>query len=528
MQDRPWWHGAVFYQIYPRSFQDSNGDGVGDLRGIINRLDYLSWLGVEALWLSPIFPSPMVDFGYDVSDYTDIDPLFGTLNDFDQLLAAAHERGIRVILDFVPNHTSDQHPWFVESRASRDNPKRDWFVWHDAKPDGSPPNNWRSEFGGSAWEWDERTEQYYLHTFAVSQPELNWQNPDVVQVMFDVMRFWLDRGIDGFRVDVLHELIKDAELRDDPINPNFDPQKDNPYDELIHQFSGYRPEVHDIVRQMRQVIDEYDDRVLIGEIQYRARLADMRAFYGEGDQVHLPFNFWLTMYDWNMPTLRQFVGQYDASVPTFGFPNYVLGNHDVLRVASRIGEAQVRIAAMLLLTLRGTPFIYYGDELGMSDAQIRDEQVQDVRGMNVYGHSRDPARTPMQWDASQHAGFSTVAPWLPVADTLNVATESEDERSLLNLYRVLITYRRQHPAVKWGTYRLLVPDHEFCWAFLRETDSERVLVALNFSAEAQVLSLPDLNAGEIALSTELNRAGNVDLQMLHLRPHEGCIIELKE
>jgi alpha-glucosidase len=529
MGRQPWYYGGVIYQIYPRSFQDSNHDGVGDLPGILRRLDYLRWLGVDAIWLSPVFRSPMVDFGYDVADYTAIDPLFGTLDDFDVLVAEAHVRDMRVILDFVPNHTSDQHPWFIESRASRDNPRRDWYIWQDARADGSPPNNWRSEFGGSAWEWDAHTEQYYLHTFAVGQPELNWRNPDVVAAMCDVMRFWLDRGVDGFRVDVIHQLLKDDRLRDDPPNPLFDPDTDNPYDALLHTHSSYQPEVHDLVRLLRRVIDEYDDRVLIGEIHYYAALSDMRAFYGQDDEVHLPFNFWLTLLDWDLSALRSFVAAYEASLPPFAFPNYVLGNHDVSRAASRIGVEGIRLAALLLLTLRGTAIIYYGEEIGMRDVEIPADRVQDVRGLNVSGHNRDPARTPMPWDTSSHAGFSTVTPWLPVDSNWerhNVAGLTRDERSILHLYRRLIGLRKHHPALRLGTYRDVLPDHASCWVFTREADDSQLLIALNFTADDCVISVPGFSHGDMLLSSELDRSGTVDLSALCLRPYGGCIVAL--
>jgi alpha-glucosidase len=346
------------------------------------------------------------------------------------------------------------------------------------------------------------------------------------------MRFWLDRGVDGFRMDVIHQLFKDAQLRDDPPNPDYNPKTDNPYDSLIHKYSGYQPEVHKLIRGFRQVIDEYDERVLIGEIQYFASPDDLRAFYGDGDELHVPFNFWLILLNWNMLVLREFVNAYDAVVPSFGFPNYVLGNHDVRRVATRIGETNARLAAMLLLTLRGTSFIYYGDELGMQDVEINEDQVQDVRGVNVAGHSRDPVRTPMQWDASDYAGFSDVETWLPVADDYanrNVESATQNPHSILNLYRQLIQIRKKNRALAVGSYRLLSSDHQSCWVYVRETDENSVLIALNFSAEAQTLRLPEFETGRIALSTLSDRADRnetVDLRALNLRPYEGSIIEL--
>nr|HAQ92995.1 alpha-amylase [Afipia sp.] len=406
----PWWKSGILYQIYPRSFQDSDGDGVGDLRGVIERLPYLRELGVDALWLSPIFPSPMEDFGYDISDYTGIDPLFGTLADFDALVAAAHDFGLKIVLDLVPNHTSDQHPWFIESRGSRDSAKRDWYIWRDPKGEGGPPNNWLSEFGGSTWEFDAHTGQYYYHAFLRSQPDLNWRNPEVRGAMHDVMRFWLRRGVDGFRVDVMWHLIKDDVLRDNPPNPDFVPGQ-QPYEQLIPLYSTDRPEVHDVVAELRQVIDEFDDRVLIGEIYLPP--AKLVAYYGRNlAGAHLPFNFALISTPWNARAIAKLVDDYEAALPAGAWPNWVLGNHDRQRIASRLGTDQARVAAMLLLTLRGTPTLYYGDEIGMPQVAIAPDRVRDPWEKNVpgMGVGRDGCRTPMQWDETAYAGFSVREP----------------------------------------------------------------------------------------------------------------------
>ena len=363
MADFVWWKHGVVYQIYPRSFQDTNGDGVGDLKGIIERLDYLAWLGVDAIWISPIYPSPMADFGYDVSDYCNIDPLFGSLEDFDRLVAAAHARKIKVILDFVPNHTSERHPWFLESRASRVNPKRDWYIWRDGKPDGSPPNNWLSQFGGPAWAREARTGQYYLHSFLPEQPDLNWRNPEVRTAMYDVLRFWLDRGVDGFRVDVIWLLIKDAALRDNPPNPNYRPTEAGIH-RFLQVYSADQPETHEVIAEMRSVLDRYDERVLIGEIYLP--IERLVTYYGQDLRgAQLPFNFQLLHTAWTAAAVGKLVTDYEVALPPGGWPNWVLGNHDQPRIAARVGEAQARIAAMLLLTLRGTPTMYYGDELGI-------------------------------------------------------------------------------------------------------------------------------------------------------------------
>ncbi|HET7037559.1 MAG TPA: alpha-amylase family glycosyl hydrolase, partial [Thermomicrobiaceae bacterium] len=348
-----WWQRGIIYHIYPRSLQDSNGDGIGDLPGITARLDYLQWLGVDAIWLSPIFTSPMADFGYDVSGYRAIHPMFGTLADFDRLVAAAHERGLKVILDYVPNHTSEQHPWFLESRAARHNPRRDWYIWRDPAPDGGPPNNWVSNFGGSAWEWDEPTGQYYYHAYLREQPDLNWRNPEVRRAMLDVLRFWLDRGVDGFRVDALRQVIKDADLRDNPPNPAHTPDQ-GPYAALLPVYSADRPEVHEIIRELRAVIDAYPNRLMIGELYLP--LERLVAYYGEhGSGVHLPANFHLILTPWRAADIAALVDTYEGLLPEGAWPNWVLGNHDRHRIASRVGPEQARVAAILLLTLRGTP-----------------------------------------------------------------------------------------------------------------------------------------------------------------------------
>ncbi|MEJ5224193.1 MAG: alpha-amylase family glycosyl hydrolase, partial [Anaerolineales bacterium] len=373
-----WWQIGVVYQVYPRSFKDTNADGIGDLNGIIEKLDYLHDLGIQAIWLSPFYPSPMADFGYDVADYCNVDPLFGTLDDFDRLVAGAHQRGIKIIIDWVPNHTSDQHPWFRESRASRDNPKRDWYIWRDARPDGSLPNNWGSFFGGPAWTFDPLTGQYYLHQFVKEQPDLNWRNPQVRAAMYDTLRFWLRRGVDGFRMDVIGLIIKDKDLRDNPLNPHADPNlpPNDLHGRLIHRYNMDQDEVHPILREIRAVLDEFDDRCAIGELwgEYDRWVR----YYGQhGEELHLPFNFRLMWEPWQAAAMRRSVDAMEAALPPFAWPNYVLGNHDQPRLATRFGgQAQARLAAMMLLTLRGTPTLYYGDELGMENGVIPPEKIQ--------------------------------------------------------------------------------------------------------------------------------------------------------
>lgn len=521
-----WWKRGVVYQIYPRSFQDGDGDGIGDIAGIIQRLDYLEWLGVDAIWLSPIYASPMADFGYDVANYRDIEPIFGNLDDFDRLVSEAKARNIRVLLDFVPNHSSDQHPWFLESRSSRDNPKRDWYIWKDANPDGSPPNNWLSVFGGSAWEWDETTGQYYLHSFLKEQPDLNWRNPEVVAEIKDSLAFWLKRGVSGFRLDVIHFLLKDDQFRDDPVNPGF--TEGNPWEGLIHQYSSLQPGVYDLIHEFRDVIDFHGDNVLIGEINYSAPIEEIVSFY-DGKGLHLPFNFWLILLAWNAGTLRDFIHRFDQAIPAGGWPNYVLGNHDRTRLGSRIGPEYIRLAAMLLLSLRGTPFIYYGEELGMLDVPIPADKVQDPWEINVPGQGRDPVRTPMLWDDKPNAGFTEGTPWLPVTAHYaehSVMAQQQDPRSVLHLYRVLLQLRKESDAIGLGDYDTLHTDNLNTFVFLRSYGQERMIVALNFSGETQQLNLPDYEHGQIELSTLSDRGGAVQLNAFALRPYEGCIIRV--
>ena len=504
---QPWWESGTIYQIYPRSFQDSDGDGVGDLVGIERRLDHCVALGVDAIWISPIFPSPMADFGYDVADYCDVDPLFGTLGDFDRLLAAAHARGLRVLLDFVPNHTSDRHKWFVESRASRASDRRDWYIWRDPAPDGGPPNNWTSDMGGSAWELDPATGQYYLHAFLREQPDLNWRNPKVRTAMLDAMRFWLERGVDGFRIDVLWHLVKAEGLPDNPPNPDYRPEIGEKF-RVLQRHSTDQPEVHAIVAEMRALADGFGGRLLIGEIflpfkrlmHYYGRDTDQ----GWAPGVHLPFNFTLIETPWDAAVLGPLISEYEAALPPTGWPNWVIGSHDAPRIAARVGEPQARVAAMLLLTLRGTPTLYQGDELGIGVVAIPADRVRDPQELRQpgLGLGRDRSRTPMPWDASAFAGFSSAEPWLPLNHdwpARNVAAQQADPGSMLHLYRTLLALRRRHPALALGTFALLPSDRDVL-AYERSHGGECIFVALNLSPEPRRLD-PPAGAGIVLLST---------------------------
>ncbi|MCA1377849.1 MULTISPECIES: alpha-amylase family glycosyl hydrolase [unclassified Bradyrhizobium] len=522
-----WWRDGIFYQIYPRSFQDSDGDGVGDLAGILKRLPYVKSLGVDAIWLSPIFPSPMADFGYDISDYVGIEPLFGTMADFDALLAAAHDNGLKLILDLVPNHTSDLHPWFTESRSSRDNPKRDWYIWRDPAPGGGVPNNWLSEFGGSAWAFDEATGQYYYHAFLAQQPDLNWRNPDVRKAIYDVMRFWLDKGVDGFRVDVIWHLIKDAEFRDNPANPHYVEGRP-PNEKILTQYSTDQPEVHDVIAEMRRVTDSYGARVLIGEIYLP--LHRLVAYYGNDlTGAQMPFNFALLSTFWSARSIEKIIEDYEKALPRGAWPNWVLGNHDRPRVASRVGPEQARVAAMLLLTLRGTPTLYYGDEIGMHQLAIAPEDVRDPFEKNVpgIGVGRDGCRTPMQWDSSNFAGFSQARPWLPLPEDHireNVANLEADPRSILNLYKRLIGLRKSCPPLVTGDYHPIAAQGDLL-IYRRAAGGKAVIVALNLGPDPVAVTSSAIRFGSsILLSTFLDREGEEIEGVLDLRGNEGVVV----
>lgn len=572
-----WWQTGVIYQVYPRSFQDTDGDGVGDLRGITARLDYLAGLGVNAIWISPFYPSPMKDFGYDVADYTGVDALFGTMEDFDALLAAAHARGLRVILDFVPNHSSDEHPWFVESRSSTTNAKRDWYLWCKPRPeddDARPPreqlpNNWMSHFGGPAWEWDEKTGQFYLHSFLKEQPDLNWRNPDVRKAIYGAMRFWLDKGVDGFRMDVLWLLIKDKEFRNNPPNPEYHSGLHD-FASTLPVYNSNQPETHEIVAEMRALMDTYgatlpehvdanaaesamerrsvqSHRVLIGEIYLP--LPELVTYYGqpvktgpseapapetqELNGANLPFNFHLILTEWKSSAIAEIVRKYEQLLPPGGWPNYVLGNHDQPRLSSRIGAKQGRVAAMLLLTLRGTPTMYYGDELGMEDVPIAPDQVKDPAEKNEpgKGRGRDPERAPMLWVNAPNAGFTApdATPWLPIENdwpTKNAAVQRGDQKSMLTLYRRLLALRRQHDTLHAGAIADVSAEGDvlrYRRVALPEGESTDFQVFLNLGSE---VATARCSPGTVVLTTMLDGAGaRVDGEVT-IESGEGLLIAL--
>jgi len=485
-----WWQHAVFYEIYPRSFMDSNGDGIGDLVGIDSKMDYLKSLGVDAIWLTPCYPSPQVDFGYDVSDYENIDPMYGTLGDFDRLEKDGKQRGIRIIMDFVMNHTSDEHPWFLDSRSSRTAAKRDWYMWHDGKGPGLPPNNWISEFGGSAWTFDAKTGQFYYHYFYPQQPDLNWHNSAVKDAMFDVTRWWYKRGVAGFRLDAVDTLFEDPQMRDNPglpgLNKYGDPNQEKVYNTKL-------PEVHVILRDLRKVADE-NNAVLIGET-WTKDVSELKQYYGDhSDELQMPMDFMFTKVDkLSPPEFRRQIAAVDAAG---GWPVFVLSNHDIVRSYVRYGDRQhdqaiAKLMASLYLTLRGTPIMYYGEEIGMENNDPkRKEDVKDPIGRVGWPQEkgRDGERTPMQWDDSPNAGFTRGVPWLPIPPsykTVNVAAELKDPSSILNTYKNLLALRHQNRALLDGDYVALNENDANVLSYLRRYKNEAVLVVLNMSAQPQ-------------------------------------------
>jgi len=605
----PWWKTGVIYQIYPRSFADSNGDGIGDLRGVIDKLDYLNdgtpnSLGIDAIWFSPFFPSPQADFGYDVADYTGIDPAYGTMDDFDCLLEEAHKRGIRIILDLVVNHTSDHHPWFIQSRSTRDNPYRNWYIWRDGRGGSSrgpahPPNNWRGEFGGSAWTWDPHTRQWYLTSFTREQVDLNWKNPEVKKAVLGVMRFWLDKGVDGFRLDVAHLYGKDPELDNPPFwrrpkselrQPFFDRDL---FGALVEELalpkfqhlrhSKNHPDTHAALRAFREVLDEYPERMAVGEI-VGDDVRELAGYFGlakdgspgawgaghaaaagpgtdapagtPGDELNLVFNFEFTGCRWGAGPFARAVERWEKVLPSWGWPCYTLSNHDVPRHRSRYeggalragrssgatGEERARLAAMMLLTLRGTPFLYYGEEIGMKERPLSRHLIQDPVGRRFWPlhPGRDGCRTPMQWSDRPGAGFTGGEPWLPLGldwQDRNVENQEDDPTSLLSLYRRLIWLRRSEPVLQKGSYARIESAPRDCFVYRREYGGRSLLVALNFSRAERLVRLDGAKAAAdraadsngagftVLASTRPGRDGESVGSTLALGPGEGCLLE---
>ena len=537
MKNFHWWQTGIIYQIYPRSFQDSNNDGIGDIPGIISRLDYLKEIGIQAIWMSPFYPSPMKDFGYDITDYKGINPMFGAMKDFDKLLEEAHKRGLKIVIDLVPNHTSDQHPWFLESRKSKDNPYRDYYIWKDAKKNGKEPNNWLSYFGGPAWDWDETTEQYYLHQFVKEQPDLNYANPKVLEAMLDVIDFWLAKGVDGFRVDVICNMWKHQDFPNHPRNPKWNGKI--PWEKFTMKYTINQPEDHDIIRKFRSLLDKYKDKVMIGEtyLPYDKLIQ----FYGKNnDECQLPFNFHLLGVKWKAPIIKKEVNDFEKILPEGCWPSYVLGNHDQHRIVNKIGsEKQARIANMLLLTLRGTPTVYYGEEICMKNVHIPKSMIQDPPAVKqpelAHIVGRDPERTPMQWDDSPNSGFSAkgVKTWLPIAKdykTNNVKVQEKEKDSMLVLFKQLTKLRSEYSCLNSGNYKYIPTAQREIFAYLRHDEKNTFLIVLNFSSKSFKLDLSKkltAKKAKLLMATDLNKDHSEDLNSLRIKANLGLIFELK-
>lgn len=532
VEELAWWKTTIIYQCYPRSFQDSDGDGNGDLNGIRSRINYFVDIGIETVWLNPIFTSPQRDNGYDISNFTDIDPLYGTLEDFVALLTDLHNNGIHLLLDLVPNHTSDQHPWFQESRSSKNNPKRDWYIWADGKENGEPPNNWISVFSGSAWTYDNSTGQYYLHQFSEFQPDLNYYNPEVISAMEDVVKFWLNMGVDGFRIDAVSHLLEDPQLQDEPRNPDFnttDPTC-SCYGSLIHNLTRDYDGIHNITRGWRKILDSYSndshERFMVGEVY--DPVETVMLYYGENnDEFHFPFNFFLLENtNWTGTAVSETVAHWLENMPNGTWPNWVLGNHDNSRIASKAGIYLARALNVLLLTLPGTPTTYYGEEIQMTDVDIPHNKTHDLNHLD-----RDKERTPMQWNVSLNAGFtSNSTPWLPVPNSYilyNVDFEMESNSTMLALYRMLVELRNNNTAFKYTDYES-VQNSTAIYAYRRfhSSSNDQFLVVVNFSQQPTTAKFDAIfSEPQIVLSSNLNRTGTVDLGSVDLLQGEALVIK---
>ncbi|NUZ12734.1 alpha-glucosidase [Pseudoalteromonas sp. McH1-7] len=528
-----WWKGAVIYQIYPRSFQDSNADGIGDLKGIIHRLDYIKSLGVDAVWVSPFFKSPMKDFGYDISDYRDVDPMFGAIEDFDELINQAHERDIKIIIDQVLSHTSNQHPWFIESRENKINDKADWYVWADAKPDGSPPNNWLSIFGGVAWQWEPRRCQYYLHNFLTEQPDLNFHNPDVRKAVLDNVEFWLKKGVDGFRLDAINFCFHDQQLRDNPAKPVALRQgrgfsEDNPYAFQYHYYNNTQPENLAFMEEIRALLDRYPGTVSLGEISSEDSLQTMAEYTADDNKLHMGYSFELLTRDYSAKYIRDTVSRLE-SVMTEGWPCWAFANHDVERVASRwstnslVNNEQVKMLTALLGSLRGSVCMYQGEELGLGEAAVAFEELQDPYGITFWPNfkGRDGCRTPMPWTkAKPHAGFSEAKPWLPVSNEHSeraVDEQVQDNNSTLSYYQAFLRWRGAQPALKTGEIEF-IDTPEPVLAFYRKVDEQTLLCVFNLADTQQTFTLPELTLSECDVK---HQSGSITNNVLQLSAF-GC------
>jgi alpha-glucosidase len=531
-EDFLWWQDGIIYQIYPRSYMDNNNDGIGDLPGITSRLDYLADLGVDAIWLSPVYPSPDRDFGYDVSNYVDIDPRYGSLQDFDVLVSIAHKKNIHVIMDLVLNHTSDEHPWFKQSRSSKDNPYRDWYMWHPGKGKGKRPNNWQAVFGGDGWELDPQTNEYYFHMFLKSQPDLNWRNPLVRKAILDVFRFWLDKGVDGFRLDVFNAYFKDADLKDNPPQlgiRGFERQK--------HIFDIDQSEMMPLLAEIRSLLDQYGERYMVGETFLSN--PEKAVGYTGNDRLHAAFNFTMLEIPWNATKFSRAITEWDDLNRGGRWPNNVLNNHDQQRTTNRYKfdkeDQLAKTAATLILTLRGTPFLYYGEEIGMRDIRLSRSEILDPPGKKYWPFykGRDGCRSPMQWSANSFSGFSDFKPWLPIHPGYvqrNVENHQKNPESLLNFYKELIKLRKATPALQHGSFRLIpgLPASVLC--YIRELDNTRMLILLNFQLKPLNFTLPDefdLRKGTILINS-LHHQDSVitSSSQIEMQPGQSLIIDL--
>lgn len=531
MDENIWWRDGVIYQIYPRSFADSNGDGLGDIQGITARLNYLEDLGITAIWLSPFYPTPDSDFGYDVSNHVDIDPRFGNLADFDELLVESHRRGICIILDLVLNHTSDHHPWFLESRSSKVNPKNDWYIWRNAAPAGGVPNNWQAVFGGRAWTYESARNQYYYHMFLKEQPDVNWRNPEVRKAQMDVVRFWLERGVDGFRLDVFNVYFKDAEFRNNPPRLGL-----RGFDRQYHVHDSDQPEMIPLLNKLRAILDLYPERYAVGETFFAT--PEKAAYYCGSERLHSAFNFDFSERRYNPVEFLDAIRKCEKAAGTNIWPNYVLSNHDIPRPATRYArgedDSRVKVAMALLLTLRGTPFLYYGEEIGMRDVSLRRGQIMDPPGRKYWPlyKGRDGCRSPMQWDDSVNAGFTSGKPWLPLHPDYpirNVAAQREDPDSVFNLTRKLISLRKEIPALREGAFIPVSGVPRGVLAYLRRIEQQMVLVALNFTSRRNKISTGSIPKGrwELLISTWQDAPAYMDIDDLELHHYEVRLLVKK-